>query len=480
MKISILACVASALAGTVNVGIHKDTPKNRNIGKSNGMFREIHRQHAKRDAVTLALDDAFYRLYATMYIGSDRQKVIAAIDTGSSDLFVMKSTNPYCEDNDYCTGMTFDPSTSTTFKNTTEPWDIQYYDTTGAFGFLCQDTIEVGGASVPNAYVAVAGYTNMTDNIFGVSFINDETTTEFNGDSGQASNTYPNYPVSLKQDGFINTISYSLYLNSLEGQEGNILFGGVDHAKHTGTLGLMPVVNIYWWIATPPSFVVMLNEINLSSNGTSCPLVTDFAYPVLLDSGSSLAILPNETVGAMADAYGFTWNEHDAFYEGSCTPVLDFDSFEISFSGVKVNIPADSLLGPYASNGGCILAVQIGENHQDFLLGDNFLRSLYVVYDLENYQVAIAQANYTDESDVEEIISTIPSATTAPLYHSTNYVSRVSIQNADACETETTTVATHGWHDDAPSVLRTLYYGSQTPSATAEPTGPNTNTRDAL
>lgn len=465
MKVSLLTCVASALAGTVSIDIHKDSPKNGSIGRSDALFRDLHREHSKSEVVSSSLDDAFYYFYATMYVGSDRQKTTVSLDTGSSDMFIMTKSNPYCQGNNECTGMEFDPSSSTTFKNTSQPWHIQYYDTTGAFGYLCQDTIEFGGASVPNAYVAVADVANTSVNMLGISYTNDETTTVF-GSNGQASNTYPNYPVSLKENGFINTIAYSLYLNDLEAQEGVLLFGGVDHAKYTGTLGVMPIVNIYSWIATAPSSVVMLNEINIKSHDSSCPLVTDFAYPVLLDSGSSFGILPNRTVEAIADAYGFTWNDYDSFYIGSCDPVLDFDSLELSFSGVKVSIPADTLLGPYAINGGCILAIEVGEDPMDFIIGDNMLRSLYIVYDLENYQIAIAQAKNTDESDIEEIVSTIPRATSAPYYSSTSYISDISIHNARACETETSTVATHAWHDNQPSVRSTLYYGTQTPSPT--------------
>lgn len=464
MRAFLFAYITSVLAGTVSVDIHRDNIKGKHIGRGDALFLELHRRNSQSDYFE-PLTNAGMGYFATIYVGSDRQKVIPIIDTGSSDQWVMASSNPYCADQD-CTGMTFNPSTSSTFENTTKPWDIEYLEMKGAYGFLCKDTVEIGGASVPDAYVAVADVASITTDVFGVGYRNGEGTVRLNKTTETLYGSYPNYPVSLKNDGFINTIAYSLYLNNLDAQDGAILFGGVDHAKYYGTLGIVPIFNMAPQVLKSPfTFSVILNSISVKSDDHSCPLVSDFAVPVLLDSGTTFAMLPNETTKAMADAYGFTFDNDWGFFVGNCSP-HNFDAFELNFSGVNVSIPAESLLAPGPADGLCILAIQSSDILSNIILGDVFLRNLYVVYDLENNQIALGQAKYTDESDVEEIVSTIPSATSAPYYSSTELNLDSKIHSATACETKAFTIATQTWPNEY-TVQSSLYYSGLSATATS-------------
>lgn len=476
MKASLVLCAATALAGTVLLETHRDNSRQDNNGRGNALFREIY--YRKADAaspISDSLANAIDLFYTTLYLGSDHQKVIPMIDTGSSDLWVMEKSNPYCVDNPECIGMDFNSSLSTTFKNTTKPWDVEYLDSTGAFGFLCEDTVEISGASVPNSYFAVADIANSTSGVFGIGYVDGEAPDLVNSNT---SYTYPNFPINLKQAGLINTIAYSLYLNNEEAKEGAVLFGGVDHAKHYGTLGVVPIINMAPWVVDNPySFFVMFNGFGVNSGSTTCPLVTNVAFPVLFDSGTTLAILPNVTVSALAQAYGYTWSEEDQFFEGSCD-LFDFDSFELDFSGIKVHVNPQGLLMSTSEEGKCALGIAIDDAAENFIMGDIFMRNFYLVYDLEHNQIAIGQAKYTDESDIEEIVSTIPSVTTAPNYSSTpvmsreyfhekTYLSNISVHNAGACETKTYTseISTPTTFD-----LSSFYYGQPTATATTTAT----------
>ena len=81
------------------------------------------------------------------------------------------------------------------------------------------------------------------------------------------------------------------------------------------------------------------------------------------------------------------------------------------------------------SNGEPVCAIGILPSSYKFaLLGDTFLRNAYVVYDLENDQIALAQANAnTTDSNIEAIVSTIPSATPASLYSATTGITLESV-----------------------------------------------------
>ena len=67
----------------------------------------------------------------------------------------------------------------------------------------------------------------------------------------------------IVQQGDINGYGYSLYLNNLSDQLGTLLFGGVDHDKYQGTLGVVPIINIFQEISQPIQFNVALSSISV-------------------------------------------------------------------------------------------------------------------------------------------------------------------------------------------------------------------------
>lgn len=72
--------------------------------------------------------------------------------------------------------------------------------------------------------------------------------------------------------------------------------------------------------------------------------------------------------------------------------------------------------------GKCYLEIiPSGADSDLVILGDNFMRSVYTVFDLEANEVSIAQANYNSSlpAQIEEIKSTVPSAVKAPQYYNT-------------------------------------------------------------
>ena len=59
--------------------------------------------------------------------------------------------------------------------------------------------------------------------------------------AGEGGQLYPNVINVLKDQGHINQLAYSLWLNDLDSLTGSVLFGGVDTAKYHGELIALPV-----------------------------------------------------------------------------------------------------------------------------------------------------------------------------------------------------------------------------------------------
>lgn len=423
---------------------------------------------------------SFYSV--TLKVGSEDDEVIVLIDTGSSDLWVPSSTNLYCQsgttkkfrvidDEDSYTNLvfgepslekrspwrvidediqnhelnpslsiqnkavatesdsssvstldcstygTFDESASTTFQSNGTAFYISYGDGTYALGNWGYDDVKIGSLEVDNLSFAVANQTNSTMGVLGIGLQGLETT--YTGTlSRNNPYTYANLPIRLVQDGLINTAAYSLYLNDYSSSSGNLLFGGVDHAKYTGSLQLVPIVNTLAssGYKNPIKIQITLNSITLNSDSQSVNVFNDTEY-VLLDSGTTLTYLPSDVVASIASSIGATYSSTYGYYLLSCPTTTPNVNITYNFQGVEINVPIDEVLLAADTFGKtCALAIIPASTS---ILGDSFLRSAYVVFDLANYQVALAEANYTDDEDIEVISSTVPSAVSAASYSST-------------------------------------------------------------
>lgn len=368
-------------------------------------------------------------------IGTPPQLIDFTIDTGSSDLWVMDASNPYCTTNPLndtgidCTSSVFDSKLSSTFRWLDVPFGIEYGDSTMANGTLVEDTVGLGGIEITNATFAVATVVNSSTCVFGIGFIGNEAGAHVHRNGSGVYPTYFNVPTLMKQQNFIETNAYSLYLNDFHAKEGSILFGGVDRAKYDGNLTVVPVFNNYAeYTDRPIQTRVMFNGISVDSQS-----IAEFNIAVLLDSGTSFAYLPENIVDAMGNALGFTFDDDVGFYYGGIdTAKSNAKIFNLNFSGATIDIPLNDLLvgltvnedeSPLVVDGEAQAILAIGKAESDYLyiLGDVFLHSMYAVFDIDHYEIALANAKVNvTESDIVTIGASIPGAIQAPNYGQTS------------------------------------------------------------
>lgn len=322
---------------------------------------------AKRSAIPLALSNQVYQYLATFDLGTPEQSVTAQIDTGSSDLWVYgpKSNAP---------GASYDPSKSSTYTYLNNDFSIEYVDGTQISGNWVTDTITIGSAAVKKqqfAYTNAVASNGLNNGVFGIGFENDEST----------SSEYTNVPQNLKNQGFISQNAYSLYLDDIDATTGTLLFGGIDKAKYTGTLAVLP-------IQSTSSFQVALTVEGTATSG-------------ILDSGTSLTYLPSKIVSKIANTYGATWDSSQGAYfvysEPSGPPLV------YTFGSAKISVALDELFIDNGDGSYILTVLPNSETQGINLIGDSTLRSAYVVYNLDSNQVGIAQAQYTSSSNIVPI-----------------------------------------------------------------------------
>lgn len=413
------------------------------------------RKRSTNGTVPVTLDNQFTFYSTEIELGTPPQKIEILIDTGSSDFWVIASNNPFCSTDPTviedghgvdCNGLTFNNNKSSTFQfNSSGPSDdftIQYGDGTQAHGYWGTDVLDISGAILKNTSVAVAFQTNATSGIMGISFVGLESTFMYNGDNAAVPNkvkpfTYPNVPVLMVSRGYIAKNAYSLWLNDINAAQGSLLFGGVDHAKYSGTLQTVPIVNTIDGITTPIEMTVILSSLGMVDNSGKSATIMNGNIPALLDSGTSLTYLPSDVVEVIGESLNGTYSDQVGFYVVACNIGGSKGGLVYNFSGAKITVTLEQLMlalieqdGSPAtfSDGTPACALGIAPATGSIILGDTFLRNAYVVYDLDDYEISLANANLdASDSKIEAIQSTVPSASAAPSYSNTAFASSINV-----------------------------------------------------
>ncbi|KAI0126328.1 aspartic peptidase domain-containing protein [Xylariales sp. AK1849] len=404
------------------------------IAKRDGEPKNGLRKRASTYTEVITNEEATGGYFASVTIGSDKQKLTLQLDTGSSDIWVPYSGASVCtssassratsSSSTGCTFGSFDPDTSTSFVDVGEgAFDINYVDGSHSKGDYFTDDFAIGGASLTNMTMGLGIDTDIPYGLVGVGYALDEA----------SKTTYDNLPVQLQKEGLIATNAYSLWLNDLDASTGQILFGGVDTAKYEGDLTRIDVIK------DPQtnefsSFIVYLTSLTANSSSGSDGLSSrEFPIPVVLDSGTTLSYLPTDLASQV-------WKEVGAIYDGSvdaavlpCSMGNSQGTFSFQFggsSGPQISVGMDELVvslvtsgtgplfqsGDYKGQEACQFGIQ-NFSSDPFLLGDTFLRSAYVVYDLVNNQIGLAKTDFNaTASNVVAFASAgaqIPSATVA-------------------------------------------------------------------
>jgi Eukaryotic aspartyl protease len=229
-----------------------------------------------------------------------------------------------------------------------------------------------------------------TEGVMGVGYRSNEAILQFAGTS-----SYPNLVDQMVSQNLINSRTYSLFLDDISASSGNILFGGVDTAKFTGTLSTFPINTDA--TGTASQFTITMTGLSVTNpSGTTTGVGSSSLYPlsVLLDSGSSYMSLPSSMVSGMAKAVGASYsNQLGGYILPNCNSQYSSGTLNFFFSGIEIQVPYNEfIVHPTATDGSdflyndgskvCMIGVIPGSSTDIAVLGDTFLRSAYVVYDL--------------------------------------------------------------------------------------------------
>ncbi|PYI11034.1 secreted aspartic protease [Aspergillus sclerotiicarbonarius CBS 121057] len=400
------------------------------------------RPRRKRSTASAELVNLAANLGYTMNItlGTPGQKVSVTLDTGSSDLWVNAGNSSACP----CDYGTYNSSDSSTYEYVNDEFEIQYVDNSEAIGDYVNDTLQFANVTLTSFTFAVAYDSDSDEGVFGIGYAADEASQE--SDYG----TYTNFPEALVDQGVINWPAYSLWLDDLEKGEGTILFGGVNTAKYYGSLQTLPIIpESDGYEEVYAEFAVNLTAVHLEKSGKAVSVnntAQQFPISAVLDSGTALAYIPSSAAESIFDAVGADYSNEYGYAVVDCSLKNEDFTFYFEFAS-QFNITVDISEMVIADEGSAnICTFGLSTIDDEALLGDTFLRSAYVVYDLGNNEVSIAQANFDPGTDNVLEIGTgsnaVPNATGASQSTSSGSKSGSSSTGTSASDSKKESLAT--------------------------------------
>ncbi|MCJ1428718.1 Type I transmembrane sorting receptor [Sticta canariensis] len=176
-------------------------------------------------------------------------------------------------------------------------------------------------------------------------------------------------------DNIKSTLSAPLFTADLKkGKPGSYDFGFIDDSKYTGNITYVSVdTSQGFWTFTIKGYAIggeILNPITVN---------------VIADTGTTLILLPEQMVKAYCAGVPIAfYNSTEAKYSFPCRTTLPSITFDIGNYNAVVPGHFMNFRPRLDDDNTCYGGIQPAFNPQDFILGDIFLKSQFIVFDAGN------------------------------------------------------------------------------------------------
>ncbi|SAL95076.1 hypothetical protein [Absidia glauca] len=308
----------------------------------------------------------------TIGVGSPQVKFDMVLDTGSADIWVPAFPCFTCGNHPL-----FMSISSSSYTPLFRRWSLSYFDGSYVGGVVGKDTLHIGELSHSNQTVGLAllespsfAKNNYMDGIFGLSFPSLSLTKQSNS-----------IIMDMYNKKEIDEPVVGMYLGrTRDGGKGEATFGGVNPEHFSGELEYIDVTRKRYW---------QVDFGGVEIDGTLH--TSSFANQAMIDTGTTLAILPTTLVQAIHDAIpgGSYVNNMGWFF-----PCKTTSNATVAFQlgGKKFAVPISELIRDrYLPENPSQCLTGLGASDSGLvILGATFLRNFYSAYDFKNAKVGLA------------------------------------------------------------------------------------------
>lgn len=338
----------------------------------------------------------------TFSIGTPEQSLVGGLSNLFGDILVNDISNNICGSSDSKISLacdtygSFDPSKSSTFQETSYEFKVNSSTSTPSNGYYALDSLTFGGQTLEDVPFGVLTDSQTTRPVFGLGYPTTEGLYETSSDS------YTNFPGLLADRGITKSATYSVapsrVVNSQTtgGQEGSILFGGIDHAKYTGDLIELSVLQ------TNGRYVYPNVQVD-SVIGSDQSKVLGSNIVATLALGQLVSYVPKSIADDIKQATNFNVNSGGSPLVSRCRTTGK--NITLVFSGDrKLVVPLDSFITRVSSNSpSCTLQILESDSESEMILGYGFFANTFMFTDLTNHVIKLAPASFSTGSDIEII-----------------------------------------------------------------------------
>lgn len=309
--------------------------------------------------------------FGVIEIGTPPQNFTVCYDTGSADLWVPSAQ---CNDIACVTHEQYDPSaSSSSLLNDTRqgvPGFEIAYGSGAALGYVVNDTVQIGSLTIVNqTFGAALRLTSdfaqsSCDGLLGLAF-------------PQIANEVGGNPPfwNMVNRGQLNANQFSVWLNPNETalNAGEVVFGGINTARYTGTLNMLNATPHTYWQA---------NLDGIAAGGTN---VSTNLTKAVFDTGTSIIVMNSPAAaGINAKIPGATLNRQAGVYTFSNCSLAGKPNVTFSMGGQNYSLaPSGYVLQQTSTNNqtSCYSAFTPGDGlNTTAILGVPFLRSYFTTY----------------------------------------------------------------------------------------------------
>ncbi|KAK2628499.1 hypothetical protein QTJ16_001602 [Diplocarpon rosae] len=349
--------------------------------------------------------------YTNISLGTPAQNFQVVLSTGASDFWVNAARPESCQtEAGPCDGV-YSAKDSSTYSFVSNDMKIEYQEG-DVEGDFAKDTLTIGTATLPSLQFGVAHERSpsLKEGVLGLGYEISQVQAKAGKD------TYKTLTSRMVEDGLIQSNAFSMWMDNPEMNTGTILFGGVDTAKFTGTLQTVPIQTTRGRIE---KLCIALTAVTLGDT----VIMDDEPEPAVIDTATANTHLPyhlaHRIYNTVSAKYVHLYNV--AFVD--CSLADDTKTLDFTFSGAKISVPMNELVFEISdedrghlkiekNSGICYFGISIASRA---LLGDTFLRSAYLVFDLANNEISLAQNRVNPHaSQIFEITTgtaSVPNAT---------------------------------------------------------------------
>jgi cathepsin D len=321
------------------------------------------------------------QFYGSITLGTPQQPFIVVFDTGSSNLWIpsSKCTAPAC-----IIHHRYNSAKSSTYVANGKPLNITY-GSGSMTGFLSQDTLQLGDFTVTKQVFGeatgepgVSFLAGKFDGLLGLGF-----------ESISVDGAIPPWYNIISQNLVTDKVfSFWLNKNPTGAKGGELVLGGTDSTRYTGTPTYVPLTNETYW-------QFKLDDISVRE--TSLGYCGSTGCVAIADTGTSLIAGPTAQMKALNLKLGaITVVNGEAIL--SCKEIPLMPDVTFTLNGKKFTLtPSQYVLKETSGNSTECISGFLGIDIPTppgplYILGDVFISTYYTIFDYGNKQVGFAPA----------------------------------------------------------------------------------------